>query len=110
MSDRHGDLADAWQRCKLILDKLAQCLVLALRGIAQHQLDRDVAAIDLHLAHRFGGREIPTGVGIDQRTHTGLNISLGYRHGELGYTRNKRISLAKNDPARYSDHDRFARM
>ncbi len=85
VADAHRHLAHAGKRRELLLDKLAQDLVLAARGIGEHQVDRDVAAVDLHLAHRFAGDEIAAGVGIVQCTQAGLNVGLGDCH--LGIVR-----------------------
>ena len=67
----------------LPLDQPAQRLVLALRRIAELDVDGDVAAVDLHLADRLAGDEVAAGVGIDQRTQAGVYVCLGDGHGDV---------------------------
>ena len=83
VTDVDRDLARAWQRRELLGDEFAQRLVLAARGISEHQLDRDVVAVDLHLAYRFAGDEIASGVGIVQCAQAGLDVGLGDCHRRI---------------------------
>jgi hypothetical protein len=61
--------------------------VLTLRGVAEHDVDGHIAAVDLHFADRLVGNEIAAGVGIDQRTQAGVYVCLGNGH---------RVSIAWN--------------
>ena len=87
-------------------DQLAQDLVLRLRGIAELDVDDDVAGADLDLLDRLAADEVLPGVGIDQRAQAGLDVGLGDGHRmlrrEMGRDVEKTSILAKNGRFRYS--------
>ena len=76
-----ADAADVRERLQLRGDLPADRLDLALGGIAEHDVERDVVAFDLDVAGGLGGDVVLAGVRIGQLFQCVKHLLLGDCHG-----------------------------
>src|SRR4030095_6164056 len=76
LADVDGDASSTPQRSARVLDELADDFVLALRWIAELDLDADLAVVDAHALDRLFRYEILARVRIDHGLQGGLDVGL----------------------------------
>ncbi len=72
-----ADAVDAFERG---LDLLLDGIQLALRRIAQQNIERDGIAVDLEVANGFGREVIFVRIGVEQRFQCGLHLNFRNSH------------------------------
>ncbi len=73
-TDIDGHIAGIRQGFQFVGDQLLDFGLYGLRRIAQHDVERDVVAVDLDVLHAFAADEVLAGIGVEQCLECFLNL------------------------------------